>query len=345
MKREPGLDYIRVIATLIIIGFHFGCYSASTTPLFMNYANGSLPVTSVGLFFMLSGACLYLNYGGKALRLKTFYFKRWKGMLVPFYLVFAFCFLYKGMINGNLFYIREASPWSLLLSACGMDGYLLYRIPSYYSIGEWFLGAIVLLYLCYPIVQWAVDRAWWAVQLAVTALFGGVIWLVDTGAYANYFTIEWPRNLAVCLFSFVTGISLMRNAKYLKKIYVFIPLLVLLVVLLFVRIPGLPSVVNWFVAAVAFAVLLDLGSYLGEGGVYPLIRKLSELTFGMYLVHHVLIVFIVPGWNPSDPGMALTTYAAVVLLTLIFSKMLSVVVDAVYKSRPFRWLEKYCTGR
>ena len=63
MKREPGLDYIRSISTLMIIGFHFGCYSTSTTPLFMTYANGGIAITSVALFFMLSGAGLYLNYG------------------------------------------------------------------------------------------------------------------------------------------------------------------------------------------------------------------------------------------------------------------------------------------
>lgn len=265
-------------------------------------------------------------------------------MLVPFYLVFLFCFLYKGMINGNLFYIREANPWSLLLSACGMDGYLLYCIPSYYSIGEWFLGAIVLLYLCYPIIQRAVNRAWWAVQLVITALFGLVHWMVETGEYANFFTIDWTRNLVVCLFSFVTGISLIRNAKYLKKIYVFIPSLLLMVVLLFVHIPGTPSAVNWVMAAVTFVVLLDVGSYLGEGRIYHLLRKFSALTFGMYLVHHMLIVFIMPGWNPADPGVAFATYAAVVLLTAVFSKVLAVVVDAVYGSRFFRWIEKRCTG-
>lgn len=39
----------------------------------------------------------------------------------------------------------------MLLSLLGMDGYFQYRGPNYYLIGEWFFGAIVFLYILYPL--------------------------------------------------------------------------------------------------------------------------------------------------------------------------------------------------
>ena len=247
------------------------------------------------------------------------------------------------MINGRLFYIENASPATLLLSAFGLDGYFLYRIPSYYSIGEWFLGAIVLLYLLYPIFQWAINRLWWMTWLFSAALFGIVHWLVDANLYSNLFQIDWTRNLIVCQFSFITGMCLIRNSKHLKNVFVFFVSISIAVVLLFIRIPGMPHAVNWFTAIVLFIVLLNVGNWLGEGRVYSFVRRFSSLTHGMYLVHHMLIVRIIPGWNPSNPAVALATYAMIVLLTLIFSKILEIIVREVNNSRLLQWVEKHCT--
>lgn len=344
LKREPGFDYIRVLSTLMIICFHFHCYSAASTPTFDRYANGNLSTTFVALFFMLSGACLYANHGGRTLKLRTFYFRRWKSVLVPFYLVFLALFLIKAVARGRLFPADGPAPWTLFLSAAGMDGFLLYRIPSYYSIGEWFLGAIVLLYLAYPVLQRAMDRLWWALQLAVTILFALLLHMVDTGAYLSFFTIEWTRNLVVCLFSFVTGMSLSRNAAFLKGWGVWISSVVLTGILLFVPIEGMHAAANWITAACLFVALMGMGSRLGEGGIYPYVRRLSALTYGMFLVHHVLIRGLAQVWNPSEPMASFAAMWALILISAILSKALSFAVRVIENTRVFRRLEKICTG-
>lgn len=344
MKREPGLDYIRVLATLMIICFHFSCYSAAGMLSFDRYANGSFAYTFVTLFFMLSGACLYANYGGRKLNLRIFYFKRWKSVLVPFYLVFLAYFLGKAIVRRSLFPANGPSPWTLFLSAVGMDGYLFYRIPSYYAVGEWFLGAIVLLYLAYPVLQWAMERLWWALQLAVTLPFALLIHMVDTGIYSDYFEIEWMRNLVVCLFSFVTGMSLIRNVKFIKRLYVWIPALALTGILLCVPVEGMRDTDNWIVAAGIFITLVGMGSCLGEGGIYPYVRRLSALTYGMFLTHHVLIQALARVWNPSNLAAGFATMCALILITAVLSKALSLAVRAIEHTRVFRCLEKICTG-
>lgn len=344
MKREPGFDYIRVLATFVIIGFHYYCYSAASTSSFDSYANGSLSATFVTLFFMLSGACLYANHRNQRIKLRTFYFKRWKSVLVPFYLVFLLLFVRRAIERGRLFPTNGPAPWTLLLSAAGLDGFFYYRIRSYYSIGEWFLGAIVLLYLAYPVLQWAMNRVGWVLQLAVTILFAVLIRMVDTGVYSRFFMIDWMRNLVVCLFSFVTGMSLGRHVESIKRRCMWIPALVLTGILLFVPIKGMHYAVNWLTAAGVFVALTGLGNRLGEGGVYPYVRRFSTLTFGMILVHHVLITDAVRIWNPSNPTVAFAMMCAVILVSAILSKALSLVVRAMENTCIFRRLEQFCTG-
>lgn len=344
LKREPGYDYIRVLSTLMIIAFHFQCYSAASAPSFDHYANGYISCTLIALFFMLSGACLYANHGGRPLKLRAFYFKRWKSVLVPFYLGFLPLLLLKAVLLGSLFPADGPAPWTLLLSAVGMDGYFLYRIPTFYCIGEWFLGAIVLLYLAYPALQWAMDRSWWGLQLVVTLLFAVLIYMVEAGVYSHFFTIEWPRNPVACLFGFVTGMSLSRNAERIKAWYVWIPALLLTGILLFVPVRGAKSAFNWVTAAGVFIALMGMAGCLGTGGMYPYVRRLSALTYGMFLIHHVLIRALAWVWNPSDPLASSATMWALILFLILLSKVFSLVVRAVVSTRAFKRLEEICTG-
>lgn len=75
-----------------------------------------------------------------------------------FYMLWLF--LYYKQVCGvkHLFY--NGNPKYLLLTLFGMDGYMSYRYtPNYYFIGEWFLGALILLYLCYPLLTWCMEHA------------------------------------------------------------------------------------------------------------------------------------------------------------------------------------------
>ena len=77
-QRDDALDFVRLVAAVMIVVFHFNSMFApkgdvSAGPL--RYANGSFGNFGVALFFLLSGYALMLRYG-QACPLKTFYKKR-----------------------------------------------------------------------------------------------------------------------------------------------------------------------------------------------------------------------------------------------------------------------------
>ena len=155
-SRIPAIAFIRAICAIGIIAFHVSCYTApEAVKLLHTYANGNWGSIFVGIFFLISGGVLYLNYPSAA-NLKSFYYKRWKAIFPMFYVTWLYYYLNAVIAAGTPFY--NGSPWTLLLTAVGLDGYLAYRIPGYYIVGEWFLGAIVLLYCLYPLYQKAVSR-------------------------------------------------------------------------------------------------------------------------------------------------------------------------------------------
>lgn len=330
MEREKGLDFIRVCSIFGIVFYHFSCHSACKYPLFLSYANGGFGVTFVAVFFMLSGACLYKNYGNcQRISLKSFYFKRWKSTLLPFYAVFLYCLLEKALINGRLFYIPEARPASLLLSLFGLDGYFLYKIPNYYCVGEWFLGAIVLIYAAYPVLQWFFNKSRGSILILFLILFSVIL-------KTDFFEIDFTRNLITCLFSFTLGMWLIKNIRWFKTGPACAASILLSVISLTIPIPVLPNAKNWLFAACWFVALLNIGTYTGNhSGIHSVIERLSSLSYGIYLIHHVLILKVLSAWNPVEPLPAILTLIGVIVLTIIFSAVLAVVIDAVETSRGF----------
>ena len=75
MRRERivGCDFIRAIAALGIIIFHFYCHSQNTFKPLLYHANGDFGLVFVTIFFILSGAMCYYNYGLQELNIRSFF--------------------------------------------------------------------------------------------------------------------------------------------------------------------------------------------------------------------------------------------------------------------------------
>ena len=208
-ERIESFDFIRAICAWIIVVYHFADICITTPqftnfPFFYTYANGRWGETTVvTIFFMISGASLYYNHPVIHLRdAKKFFWTRFKGIFPMFYMLWLF--LYYKQVCGvkHLFY--NGNPKYLLLTLFGMDGYMSYRYtPNYYFIGEWFLGALILLYLCYPLLTWCMEHA---KILTTLVLLGGFASLYFT----DFFMISKERNLITCLLAFWLGSSFPR---------------------------------------------------------------------------------------------------------------------------------------
>ena len=106
-------------------------------------------------------------------------------------------------------------PKTMLLSLAGMDGYLSYSYPqNYYFIGEWFLGALVCLYLIYPLLTLCMKYC----KILTTLLLGA-----GTLAFhwnLPFFQIPRERNLIVCLFAFWLGMLFIRYREKLSALWI-----------------------------------------------------------------------------------------------------------------------------
>ena len=155
-KRIKGIIFTRACCCIGIIIFHYFSYSKGNFKFLYNTANSSFGFLFVTSFFCLSGAVLYYNHG-KIKSIKIFYYKRWKSIFPSYYLCYIYFYFKYAMRFRKLFF---KGHWSkLFLTLIGLDGYLFYfKFKTYYLIGEWFLGAIIILYIIYPLLSWLMHK-------------------------------------------------------------------------------------------------------------------------------------------------------------------------------------------
>ena len=91
-------------------------------------------------------------------------------LYVPFWISWLMVCLWKIYRTGGIFY--QTPSWSLPLTLLGIDGYLATRGPAigldntFYLVGEWFLGALVIITLVWPALRILLRR------FAGCAIFG-----------------------------------------------------------------------------------------------------------------------------------------------------------------------------
>lgn len=310
-KRIQELDVLRVFAMLFVITYHFGCeYAAAGLPFFNlfyltpNYDFGNIAVT---IFIALSGGLLYKRYGvigedptepgsasaakqGVRSPLRTFYIKRVKAIYPPFWILSLYIplsMIRHLMTDGNIFFL--GNPLSLLLTVIGFDGYLrLYGIDTYAFCGDWFVGAIVLLYLLYPLLAKCYRKFPAATLLALAGLYA-----LQFAMPAQYDSIlsALPATL---MFKFVLGFALIENLERFKDWRVAAVAGAAFAALTFVNIPGRlnTDALGTFASFAFFAVLFYLAPQLLRFKTASVpIQKLATLSYCVFLVQHVGIVW------------------------------------------------------
>ena len=311
-KRIQELDVLRVLAMLFVITYHFGCeYAAAGIPFFNlfyltpNYDFGNIAVT---IFIALSGGLLYKKYGvigekcppkpgsGSATeessrsQLKAFYQKRIKAIYPPFWILSLYIPLsmFRHLLaDGNAFFL--GNPLSLLLTVVGFDGYIkLFGIDTYAFCGDWFVGAIVLLYLLYPLLAKCYRKFPVATLLALATLYAAQLMLSP-----DHYDIlsALPATLA---FKFVLGFALIENLDRFRNGRVAVVAGTAYAALTFVNIPGRMNT-DAFGTRAAFA-LFAVVFYLAPRllrlkAVSAPIQKIAALSYCVFLVQHVAIIW------------------------------------------------------
>ena len=328
-ERLQGIEFARACSIIGIIIYHYFCYSLGTFKFLFLTANGAWGDLFVTVFFVISGAVLYYNYP-RITSLKTFYFKRWKAIFPPFYLCFLPFFFLDVIRFHHFFY--AGNPLRFLFSLFGIDGYFSYKCENYYQVGEWFLGAIIMLYIIYPFVLSALNKNTFIIPFL---LIFGYICMYCT----DFFVIYKFRNLITCMASFYFGMVAVKNKEFFfKNIICGIVSLLIFIFLYFIKMPNLVFL-HQLHGFTLFIVLIQFGNWIMKTRLGHVFTQLSKLSFFIYLLHHKILRIVQIFYNPDQWYMILAMLAFIILLAILAAKVLSTIVDYITQSKPFKRLE------
>lgn len=157
--RNKRYDFIRFIATTMIILFHFAVTLRNEglieTCLLLKGGATNLGAVGVALFFILSGALLHENYKDK-FNIKEFYKKRIIRIYLPLWISFIAMYFLMIVIDKNLI---NYNKFDLLFSMLGFDLFnagwaYFFNIHPLWVVGEWFTTVIIITYVIFPLLRY-----------------------------------------------------------------------------------------------------------------------------------------------------------------------------------------------
>lgn len=293
-KREIKYDYLRTLAVLAVIMVHAipgetanekqWLFSAALTPLLL---------TSVGIFFMLSGLFLLQSYKPD---IKEFYWKRFLGIVIPF---IVYSGIYYWYYNVNL----SLTPRPLHEHAgLFIREFITESIPSAPHL--WFMYVIIALYVCTPFLA----RMFHAMtDRELKSFFIMILLAQGINTYLPALGLEVSPVMEYLIFKgwliyFVLGYIIIR--LYGKKTY--LPFGVLgaagFFITLFQKIvtPGFtPGIHDMAYPMIAMSIsILLLFEYYGDIKILvfrKLVTIISRYSFSIYLIHYLILNQVVKG--------------------------------------------------
>lgn len=285
-KRLFYLDLVRALATCMIVLVHFNnpylqpsSYLLTQQP-FGIYLGG----LGVSLFLIISGAALALTYQ-RPYSLKTFYWKRFKGIYPAFWIAWILGTLFFFLVQGG-YPLNACSPKALPFTFLAIDGLLAnFQVHTCYLLGEWFLGLILCFYVVFPILLWAIDSF-----PKITAVILVAIWAGTVCGGIHFGITPLSVMLPARIIELCFGMYFM---KYFKRF----PLWATLPALAVLAISGYYSEINEdiitpFVGIAAFVLIVQLSHFLDVQAVRVPVALISKYSYEIFLVHHVIIMYL-----------------------------------------------------
>ena len=280
------LDLIRALAALLIVLTHFnahlrehgGGYVLTFEP-FGIY----LGALGVSLFLIISGAALTFTYR-RPIDLKRFYWKRFLNIYPMFWTAWVLGTL-------SLFLVTNGRPpnagplRSFIFTLLGIDGLAQgFYFHTMYLLGEWFLGFILLYYVVFPPLLWAIDR--FPVITGVVLL---VVYVATIVIMSRYFP-DYPS--AAVLTTRLPELAFGSYVVlYIRRIHWATVLPAAAVLAASAMFPGrIPEDVGTTIVGISvFLILVMAGRYVAIQPVRALVSLIATYSYPIFLVHHVVI--------------------------------------------------------
>jgi peptidoglycan/LPS O-acetylase OafA/YrhL len=347
VKTIESLDFLRFIGFLSVFTYHFWlAYGHNVKLLGVGY--GGLGVAA---FTFTSGAGLYVaakRRGG----VSPEYFKgRFFRLLVPFWCAY--------LVGLTLYWLRDPNITSLstvantssplgivfkvLLEIFGQGGYskVMLQEQTFYLVGEWYIGMIIILTILFPLIYKLIDR--WMIQTISIVLLLFIMQFITVPLITtDISTSRYEMNIPTQLLYFVFGMCFAKNyglikekigsftvRNFAKQIAMLIPMALLYKVASFLPdsiyfVPYLEKLIRMLLTAFACMLVVYIFSnvYVHFFKKVPrFVKSFNALSYEAFLIHHILISFVVsvyyiPGHNTP--------------IKVLFALMLSSVLTAFF---------------
>lgn len=292
-NRVTEYDIIRVISFLFIV-IHHSVTEVVAKYGFSNWmSNLFLGGVGVSFFVILSGCSLSLSKKNK--NFTTFFLSRLSSILPFYWMAYLMAFIYLYIVNHEI--NMGADIFKVFITIIGLDGYLGSKINTYYLVGEWFTGFILILYIFSQPAIWLAKRK----PFALIALSIIISWLsvhFSEGVFNNFFLWNkvplWNPSSRLMEFCFGIIISMYFLNSMFKinasAIFAVIYLLILSfskVDLLQFTLLGSTICIATFIIMLRALMLVKLNHYCSNA-----IEFLSKYSFLAFLLHHQVIMQI-----------------------------------------------------
>ena len=353
-QRVLGWDGLRGLCALLVAFYHVSYWLQITDlPSFATYG--------VYLFFVLSGASLAYNYPADAVRcpgdVARFLALRWL-RLAPLYLVLCGVFLW--MLTARTGALPDHLAERLLLNAAFAFGF---ADPVTWAllIGGWSLGIEFLFYLAFPLIaQVLPHRAWrWGVGLTLVAL--QVWWIDRTLGHHGWVDGVTAYHHAPAFGAYFFGGCLLGwwrrgSPEAAASSWVAVAGWVFLVGLLVGTMPTQAGdeLVGWrgaLLPLACFAVAHLSGRARFHGAFATGARHLGDLTYGIYLLHPILLFamlwFALPAMQAGDPTVdwGMPARWSLLAAVLLAAGLLAVASERWFEHPVRRWSRRVLAPR
>lgn len=299
MKRDPAVEFMRILACLMVIGIHTALYALVDSQwLLSRVFFNCIVADGVGIFFMITGFFLFQNKSyGKLLK------RTWKNLGIPtvIYSVAGF-FLFGWLLDGKSF--SESIHVSGETARTALKKLLSWSNPVSHSDHLWYVYIYMLLILIFPVLKCFVDyldeeRRRTKIFLVLT--FGAFVWNDISGNTFLALGHHSINGLVPASIEVIWGHILYRNRGNFSKKWIpaagagflLINMIRAVIQQRQYRMDGKPScVLYWFsamglfcaVCVVCFCLALFRGMKKESMGS-RVICQVASCTFMIYLLH------------------------------------------------------------
>lgn len=296
-NRIVSFDLLKIVSIFAVFMHHILMDVYVVHPMYnlkwlsdiMIRPNTNFAMLACCAFIMISGATLTINKRDESLI--SFYKRRITKLLVPFYFAYM-CALVIRIVNARSFNIFNDIPvLRFIFTILGMDEYLSANGIRTFTlgVGEWFLGCIILCYLCYPLLYYFHKKNKWVTFIVMTIYFV----IINYIYYKLPFIIPSYMNFICQIYNFYLGIFIIDNEildKLNKKVLVFtIPI----ILIFFMSKVSFTMPDNFKASIVVISLLFSF--FVFESGIMKskllinFCKFFNRISLEFFLVHHFII--------------------------------------------------------